>query len=59
MAMRPAPYEVGERVPVLYPADNPQQAQIKRFAYLWFSLIMLVLFGLLTRGMGVVIWILQ
>ncbi len=59
IAMRPAPYEVGERVTVLYPADNPQQTQINRFAYLWFYVIMLVLFGFLTLGMGVVIWILQ
>jgi hypothetical protein len=52
IAMRPAPYEVGERVEVIYDPQNPRQAQISRFVNLWFYTLMLLFFGLFTLGMG-------
>jgi hypothetical protein len=59
VSMRPSPYQVGDRVSVLYLPDDPKGAQIDRFVYLWFYVIMLVLFGCLTIGMGLMIWVLQ
>jgi hypothetical protein len=53
VASRPAPYQVGECVDVLYNPDDPQQAQINSFLYLWFYVLLLVFFGLFTAGMGV------
>lgn len=55
MTMRPAPYQVGDRVPVLYPPQDPRRAQIDRFVFLWFLVIMLNVFGLLSIGMGVLL----
>jgi hypothetical protein len=52
IAMRPAPYELGERVEVIYDPQNPHQAQINRFVNLWFYTLMLLFFGLFTLGMG-------
>jgi hypothetical protein len=52
IAMRPAPYEVGERVEVIYDPQNPRQAQINRFVNLWFYTLLLLFFGLFTLGMG-------
>jgi hypothetical protein len=59
IAMRPAPYQVGDRVSILYEADRPKQAQINRFINLWFNTIMLISFGLLTMGMGLLFRLLQ
>jgi hypothetical protein len=59
MSMRPPPYQVGDRVPVLYPPEHPHRAQIDRFLFLWFLVIMLNLFGLLSIGMGVLLRVLQ
>lgn len=59
IAMRPAPYQVGDRVSVLYEADHPKQAQINRFLNLWFNTIMLISFGFLTMGMGLLFHLLQ
>jgi hypothetical protein len=59
IAMRPAPYQVGDRVSILYEADHPKQAQINRFINLWFNTIMLISFGLLTMGMGLLFRLLQ
>ncbi len=52
ISMHPAPYQVGEQVPVLYLPDQPQQAQINQFAYLWFYVLMLIFFGFFALGMG-------
>ena len=52
LASRPAPYEIGECVEVLYDPDDPQQAQINAFRYLWFTVFMLIFFGLFALGMG-------
>jgi hypothetical protein len=59
IAMRPAPYQVGDRVSILYEADRPKQAQINRFINLWFNTIMLISFGFLTMGMGLLFRLLQ
>lgn len=59
IAIRPAPYQVGERVSVLYLTNNPQQAQINRFVYLWFYVIILIFFGFFMLGMGMMILIIQ
>jgi hypothetical protein len=53
-AMRPPPYNVGECVEVLYDPDDPQQAQINRFTYLWFNVLVLVFFGMFMIGMGLI-----
>jgi hypothetical protein len=59
IAMRPAPYQVGDRISVLYEPDRPKQAQINRFVYLWFYSIMFIAFGFLTMGMGLLIYVIQ
>lgn len=59
LSMRPSPYQVGDRVEVLYLPQDPKQAVINRFVYLWFFVIMLTLFGFLTLGMGLMMWALQ
>lgn len=52
IASRPKPYQVGEQVKVIYDPDNPQKAQINRFLYLWFNVLMLLFFGVFTLAMG-------
>lgn len=52
VASHPAPYQVGDKVKVLYDSNHPKQAQIHSFVYLWFNVLMLIGFGLLTLGMG-------
>jgi len=52
VASRPMPYQVGEQVAVIYNPDNPQEAQINRFLYLWFYVVMLIFFGVFTLAMG-------
>ena len=59
LALRPPPYQVGDPVKVLYHPDQPQQAQINRFVYLWFNVIMLLFFGFFMLGMGLLIAIIQ
>ncbi len=59
IAMRPAPYQVGDRISILYEPDHPKQAQINRFVYLWFYSIMLIAFGFFTMGMGLLFYIVQ
>jgi hypothetical protein len=59
IAMRPAPYQVGDRISVLYEPDRPKQAQINRFVYLWFYPIMFITFGFFTMGMGLLFYLLQ
>lgn len=55
IAIRPTPYQVGERVRVLYLSDNPQQAQINGFVYLWFYVIIVIFFGFFMLGMGIMV----
>jgi hypothetical protein len=50
--VRPAPYEIGDCVDILYNPDKPEQAQINSFVQLWFYVIMLLSFGLFMMGMG-------
>lgn len=52
VAMRPAPYQIGMRVPVLYEPGNPQQARINRFIDLWFYVLLLIGFGVFFVVMG-------
>jgi hypothetical protein len=52
VSMRPAPYQVGEPVEVIFNPDEPNQAQINRFWYVWFNVFILIFFGLFTIGMG-------
>jgi hypothetical protein len=59
IAMRPAPYQVGDRIKVIYEPDRPKQAQINRFVYLWFFPIMFITFGFFTLGMGLLFYIIQ
>ncbi len=59
IAMRPAPYQVGDRVSILYEPEHPKQAQINRFLYLWFYTLMLIFFGFFTMGMGLLFYLLQ
>jgi hypothetical protein len=58
IAMRPAPYQVGDHISVLYEPDRPKQAQINRFVYLWFFPIMFIIFGFFTMGMGLLFYLL-
>jgi hypothetical protein len=59
IASRPAPYQEGDRVEVLYDPDKPQGAQINSFLYLWFYVLMLVFFGLFAMGMGALGWVMS
>jgi hypothetical protein len=59
LSMRPAPYQVGDRVNVLYLPEDPKRAQINRFMYLWFYVIMVISFGFLAFGMGLLFWMIQ
>jgi hypothetical protein len=59
IATRPAPYQVGDRVSILYEPDRPNQAQINRFVYLWFFPMMFIAFGVFTLGMGLLFYIIQ
>ena len=59
ISMRPSPYQVGDRISILYEPDHPKQAQINRFIYLWFYSIMFISFGFLTMGMGLLFYMLQ
>jgi hypothetical protein len=59
IAMRPTPYQIGDRISVLYEPDRPSQAQINRFIYLWFYSIMFIAFGFFTLGMGSLFYLLQ
>jgi hypothetical protein len=59
ISMRPSPYQVGDRISVLYEPDHPKQAQINRFIYLWFYSIMFITFGFFTMGMGLLFHLLQ
>lgn len=52
LALRPEPYQVGQHVDVLYDPDHPEMAQIDRFLYLWFNVTVLVFFGVLCLGFG-------
>ncbi|MFJ2988718.1 DUF3592 domain-containing protein [Collimonas sp. NPDC087041] len=42
----PAAYSVGDKVPMLYPADNPQDAQVDSVFGLWISTIVFALLGI-------------
>ena len=59
IAMRPSPYQVGDRISILYEPDRPHQAQVNRFVYLWFYSIMFIIFGFFTMGMGLLFYIIQ
>ena len=52
LALRPAPFSIGERVEVVYHPENPGQAQINSFLYLWFNTLILAGFGIFTVAMG-------
>jgi hypothetical protein len=52
VASRPMPFQVGEQVKVIYQPDNPKKAQINRPLYLWFTVSMLLFFGLFMLVMG-------
>lgn len=52
ISTRPSHYAVGDEVEVLYDPENPKEAQINSFLYLWFNTLMLVGFGLFFIGMG-------
>jgi uncharacterized protein DUF3592 len=49
---KPAPYDVGERVDVLYLPDDPLQARIKGFSSLWLGSSILGGMGLAFGGIG-------
>jgi len=49
---RPAPYDVGDRVPVLYLPGNPDEARIKSFSSLWLGVVILGGMGLVFSAIG-------
>jgi hypothetical protein len=58
LAERPAPYQVGASVEVLYDPNNPGAARLNRFSHLWFYTLMLAGFGVFTLGMGLLgLWL--
>ena len=54
VASRPAPYQIGDKVDVLYDPNSPQEARINRFTDLWFAVILFIFFGLFLTGMGLI-----
>jgi hypothetical protein len=50
----PKPFQIGDQVEVIYVPDQPKKAQINRFMYLWFNVLMLLFFGFFALGMGLV-----
>lgn len=58
VASRPARYKIGERVRVLYNPHNPGEAHLNSFVGLWFVTLMLIFFGLMMIGMGLLGWLL-
>lgn len=59
IATRPSRYAIGDEVEVLYNPENPNEVQINSFLHLWFATLMLVGFGFLIAGMGVLGAVLQ
>jgi hypothetical protein len=54
---RPARYDIGDAVDVLYDPKNPQDARIDRFADLWLGAIIAGALGLFFGGIAWLIWI--
>lgn len=54
VSSRPKPFQIGDQVEVIYEPDQPKKAQINRFVYLWFNVLMLLFFGFFALGMGLV-----
>ena len=54
IASRPAPFQAGDKVDVLYDPGSPQQAQINRFLHLWYYVLMCVSFGIFFLVMGLI-----
>ena len=52
MGTSPASFKIGERVPVLYNGDQPEDASIDAFTHQWFSTIMLAGLGLVFGLVG-------
>ena len=49
---RPAPFQIGEQVEVIYDPNQPQKASINRFLYRWFAVMMCFSFGIFLLLMG-------
>jgi hypothetical protein len=49
---KPAPYDVGETVEVLYAPDNPREARIRGFGSLWLGPTILGGLGVVFTGVG-------
>ena len=56
---RPARYNVGEKVEVIYNPQDPEKAYLDQFSELWFKTILLFLFGVVMVGMGSLGWLLS
>jgi hypothetical protein len=52
VSSRPAPYQVGEQVEVIYDPNKPHKAYINRFLYRWFQVLMVFGFGVFLLLMG-------
>lgn len=52
VSSRPKPFQIGDQVEVIYEPEQPQKAQINRFVYVWFNVLMLLFFGFFTLAMG-------
>ena len=52
VSSRPAPYQVGEQVEIIYDPNKPQKAHINRFLYRWFQVLMVFGFGVFLLLMG-------
>ncbi len=52
ISTRPARYQAGDRVQVLYDPDHAGQAQINNRLDLWFQTVMLLFFGVFFAAMG-------
>jgi hypothetical protein len=50
------PYADGERVPVFYDPDHPEQARLSSFSTLWLIPAVLDAIGLFVTGLAVFLW---
>lgn len=54
---RPAPYDIGDAVDVLYDPENPPDARIDSFRGLWLGAVIAGSLGLFFAGIAWLIWI--
>jgi len=57
VSSRPPRYKIGEQVKVLYHPQDPADARLNSTLDLWFSRLLLVLWGLFAIVMGMIGWL--